>query len=139
MRALFLTLALILTPLAAHAQDNPIVARIQALIDAYNTGDLAALGSIYTEDAALFPPGEAPIVGRENIVQHYADALAQGASDVQFRVLDIRATDAMAVATIDVSIQAGPQRVLTRSMHVWQVFGDDILLSRDIYQILGTQ
>ncbi len=143
MRALALTLLLTLLPAAVPAQtndtSNPIVARIADLVAAYNAGDLQAIGAIYHPEAALFPPGEPAILGRDAIVQHYADAIAAGARDVQFVTLDIRPSEIMAVATGETVVQVGETGFVTRYMHVWEVVGDQLLLTRDMYHLLATQ
>lgn len=139
MRALLFVLALLLpTGLVAQTNDtsNPIVARMAALVDAYNAQDLQAIGAIYAEDAALFAPGQAAILGRDAIVQHYADAIASGARDVQFRTFDIRSTDTTAVEIGETVLQAGATRVVTRYMHLWEVVDGQILLVRDMYHLL---
>lgn len=141
MRAILLALTLLL-PAAAHAQNdtsNPIVARIAALVDAYNAQDLEALGAIYHPEAALFAPGERAILGRDAIVQHYANAIAAGSRDVQFQVFDIRPSEIMAVAVGEVVVQVGETGIVTRFMHVWEVVGDQLLLTRDIYHLVATQ
>lgn len=139
MRAILFAFTLLL-PLAAQAQtndtSNPIVARMAALVEAYNAQDLAAIGAIYSEDAALFAPGERAILGREAIVQHYADAIASGARDVQFMTFDIQSTDTTAVEIGETVLQAGENRVVTRYMHLWEVIDGQILLTRDMYHVL---
>lgn len=139
MRLLILALAL-LAPLHAHAQsDNPIIARMEALVAAYNAQDLEAIGAIYHPEAALFPPGEPAILGREAIVQHYADAIAAGATDVQFRTFDIRPSEIMAVEVGETVVQVGGTGYVTRYMHVWEVDGTELYLTRDIYHLVATQ
>ena len=142
MRAFLFALTLLL-PLQAHAQSNdtsnPIIARIDALVRAYNAQDLAAIGAIYAPNAALFAPGERSILGREAIMQHYADAIAGGARDVQFTVFDIQATDTTAVAVGEVVLEVGENRIVTRYMHLWQVVDGQILLARDMYHVLVVQ
>ncbi|ABD54840.1 YybH family protein [Jannaschia sp. CCS1] len=142
MRVFALLLALVF-PLTAQAQtndtSNPIIARMAALVDAYNAQDLQAIGAIYHPEAALFAPGEAAILGREAIMQHYADAIAAGATEVQFRTFDIRPSEIMAVEIGETVVQVSGTGVVTRYMHVWEVDGDQILLTRDMYHVLGTQ
>jgi len=142
MRAFFLAFTLLL-PLQAYAQSNdtsnPIIARMAALVDAYNAQDLAAIGAIYSEDAVLFAPGEASIQGREAIVQHYSDAIASGTRDVQFMTFDIQSTDTSAVEIGEVVLQAGENRIVTRYMHLWEVVDGQVLLTRDMYQVLAVQ
>lgn len=140
--ALFLSLGLLL-PVAAAAQSNdtsnPIIARMAALVDAYNAQDLAAIGAIYAEDAVLLPPDGESIRGREAIVRHYADAIRAGARNVQFMTFDIRATDATAVEIGESVLQTGDNRVVTRYMHLWEVVDGRILLARDMYQLLAVE
>ncbi len=139
MRLLILALAL-LVPLHAHAQsENPIIARMEALVAAYNAQDLEAIGAIYHPEAALFAPGEPAILGRAAIVQHYADAIAAGATDVQFRTFDTRPSDIMAVEVGESVVQVGGTGYVTRYMHVWKVDGTELYLTRDIYQLVATQ
>jgi ketosteroid isomerase-like protein len=142
MRILLFALTLLL-PLSAQAQtndtSNPIIARMADLVAAYNAQDLEAIGAIYTEDAALFAPGERSILGRAAIVQHYADALASGARDVQFMTFDIQSTDTTAVEIGETVLQVGPTRIVTRYMHLWEVVGGQLLLSRDMYHVLSAQ
>jgi ketosteroid isomerase-like protein len=141
MRAVLLAIAL-LVPVAAQAQNdtsNPIIARMTALVDAYNAQDLEAIGAIYHPEAALFAPGEPAILGRDAIMQHYADAIASGARDVQFRTFDIRPSDIMAVEVGETVVQVGETGFVTRYMHVWEVDGDNLYLTRDIYHLVATQ
>ena len=138
-RALLISLALLL-PLTASAQtpdpSNPIVARMAALVDAYNAGDLQAIGAIYSPDALLLAPGERGIQGREAIMQHYATAIQNGASNVQFQTFDIRSTETTAVEIGETVLQAGGQRIVTRYMHLWELVDGQILLVRDMYHLL---
>lgn len=142
MRALLIAITLLL-PLTAHAQSNdlsnPIIARTAALVDAYNAQDLAAIGALYAEDAAVFAPGQGSILGREAIVAFYANAYAAGVRDMQFLTMDIRSTDGMAVEVGETVVQSGAARVVSRYMHVWEVIDGEILLTRDIFHVLATQ
>ncbi len=142
MRALLFCLALLL-PLAAQAQSNdtsnPIIARMAALVDAYNAQDLNAIAAIYAPEAVLLPPGEASIQGRDAIVQHYANAIQSGASDVQFMTFDITGFDTNAVEIGETIVQVGGQRVVTRYMHLWEVIDGQIFLTRDMYHVLAVQ
>lgn len=142
MRAFFLAFALLL-PSALHGQSNdtsnPIIARIDALVAAYNAQDVAAIGAVYAPDAALLAPGEPMIIGRDSIMQHYADAIAGGARDVQFTTFDIQATETSAVAIGEVVLEVGENRIVTRYMHLWQVIDGQILLARDMYHVLAVQ
>jgi uncharacterized protein (TIGR02246 family) len=49
---------------------------------ALNNKDAVAAANLYTEDATLLPPGEAPVSGRADIQKYWEGALAGGAFDV---------------------------------------------------------
>jgi uncharacterized protein (TIGR02246 family) len=49
---------------------------------ALNAKDAVAAANLYTEDATLLPPNEAPVAGRANIQKYWEGALAGGAFDV---------------------------------------------------------
>lgn len=137
---LLIALALCLTTVAANAQSNdtsnPIIARMDALIRAFNAGDVAAIGAIYAPDAALLLPGEASITGREAIMAQYASALANGARDIQFMTFDIRGFDQNATEIGETVMMVGDQRVVGRYMHLWEVIDGEILLTRDMFHVL---
>jgi len=124
---------------AATAEDNPIIARMEAFAAAYNAQDSAAIAGFYAADAALLPPGQASVLGREAIVQHYAQAFAGGARDLQFKVFDIRGFDTNAVEIGETVVMVGDQRIVGRYMHLWQIVDDQLLLTRDMYQVLKVE
>ncbi|MDD9725753.1 SgcJ/EcaC family oxidoreductase [Roseovarius sp. SK2] len=132
---LALAAALIVT-LPAKAQDNPVIARMTAFVATYNAQDAESLAGFYAPDAALLPPGEASILGREAITQHYAQAFAAGARDLQFKTFDIRAFDTSAVEIGETVVMVGEQRILGRYMHLWEVIDGQLLLTRDMYHVL---
>jgi ketosteroid isomerase-like protein len=49
---------------------------------ALNNKDAVSAASLYTEDATLLPPNEAPVSGRADIQKYWEGALAGGAFDV---------------------------------------------------------
>ena len=132
---LALAAALIVT-LPAKAQDNPVIARMTAFVATYNAQDAESLAGFYAPDAALLPPGEASILGREAITQHYAQAFAAGARDLQFKTFDIRAFDTSAVEIGETVVTVGEQRIVGRYMHLWEVIDGQLLLTRDMYHVL---
>ena len=146
MRHLLLALALSLSALlpglaAAQGNDtsNPIVARMAAFVAAYNAADADAIAAIYAEDAALLLPGEASILGREAIAAHYARAFEGGVRDLQWMTFDIRATEFSAVEIGETVFHVGEQRIVGRYMHLWEVVDGQILLARDMFQVLRAE
>lgn len=136
-RLLMIALASLLAlSVTASAQDNPIIARMTAFVAAYNAQDATAIAGFYTPDAALLPPGQASVLGREAITQHYAQAFAAGARDLQFQVFDIRGFDTNAVEIGETVVMVGEQRIVGRYMHLWEVVEGQLLSTRDMYRVL---
>ncbi|WP_420558087.1 YybH family protein [Roseovarius sp.] len=121
---------------AAQAQDNPVIARMTAFVATYNAQDAESLAGFYAPDAALLPPGQASILGREAIAQHYAQAFAAGARELQFKTFDIRGFDTSAVEIGETVVMMGEQRIVGRYMHLWEVIDGQLLLTRDMYHVL---
>jgi uncharacterized protein (TIGR02246 family) len=82
---LFIAIALMALPGTALAQQGSSVdaeianvgAKWQA---AFNAGDGAAIGALYSDDASLLPPNSAPINGGEAITAFWSEAVGQGAT-----------------------------------------------------------
>ena len=124
---------------AAQAQDdNPIIQRMAAFMQAYNAKNAGAIAQFYTEDGAVLPPQGAPVLGREQIAAHYAQAF-NGVESMEYRVIEIRQTGPNAAVEIgEGRVQAGGQTVATRSLHLWLLLEDGTwFLNRDMYQVLG--
>ena len=136
---IIIAMLMLLTAVApSSAQENPIVTRMQAFAAAYNTGDAEAIGAFYTEDGALLPPGGAILGGRKVIAVHYAAAFQQGASNLRFRVLEIRQAGSQTVVEIgETLVTAGGNDINGRYLHVWVLQGDTWMLSRDMYHVVG--
>lgn len=135
-RAALLLATLLALATTANAEDNPIIARMTAFAEVYNTGDAAAIAGFYAPDAALLPPGQASVLGREAIAQHYAQAFAGGARDLQFKVFDIRGFETNAVEIGETVVMVGEQRIVGRYMHLWEIVEGELLLTRDMYHVL---
>ncbi|MSO96616.1 MAG: DUF4440 domain-containing protein [Rhodospirillaceae bacterium] len=66
-----------------------LFARKQAVIEAYNKADIAALAANYTEDAWHISPRRAPAVGREAIAAYFAPAMKSYTMQSNPRVLNV--------------------------------------------------
>ena len=128
--------ALLAATAAVSAEENPVITRMTAFAAAYNAQDAAAIAGFYAPEAALLPPGQASVLGRESIAQHYAQAFAAGARDLQFKVFDIRGFETNAVEIGETVVMAGDQRIVGRYMHLWEIVEGALLLTRDMYHVL---
>ncbi len=123
---------------ATAAQDNPIVKRLADFTVAYNAKEATAIAGFYTEKAALLPPRNKALIGREPIAAHYAKAFADGVGDLTYKVLEIEQTGPETAVEIgETQVQLGPQTIVGRSLHVWKNTGGQWFLHRDIYQVLA--
>ena len=130
-------LILVFLPFSAWAQDNPILQRMSAFVQAYNAQDVATIASFYSSDAVLLPPKEKALVGRDAIAAHYARAFAAGAKGLQSKTFDIRPINSAAAVEVgETVVNVGAQRVVGRYMHIWQIEDGQLLLTRDMYHLL---
>lgn len=91
-------------------EENAMRKAMQAYIDAFNVGDLAAIVALYADDACVTDPfGTAPKTGKQEIQAFYAAALELGA---QLRLsVPIRASHGNAAAMafeVTVNMPQGP-------------------------------
>ena len=130
-------LCLMLLPISAMAQDNPIIARMTAFAAAYNRQEAATLAAYYAPNAILLAPGQKAIIGGEAIARHYQQAFDAGARELQFKAFDIRPLgDKAAIEIGETVVQLGNQRIVGRYMHMWEVLDGQLLLTRDMYHVL---
>ena len=139
-----IALALPLTALGATgaAADPEVEAAIEeqvaAFERAYNEGDTAALAELYTDDAAVFPPGSARVDGRDAIRGVWDGAIAGDLRDLDLTAVEVHAAGDMAteVGTFTATVPAGENRADVRGNYIvlWQR-GDDGAwrLHRDIW------
>ena len=58
--------------------------------EAVRSGDVSALASLYTEDATLLPPPNAPIIkGREGVEAYWTGGFHMGLKDVVLTTVDV--------------------------------------------------
>ena len=117
-----------------------IVAAIQQVNDrfaeAFNSGDMAAVAAMYTEDAFVLPPGAEMTQGRDKI-----QALWQGAAE-QMSDLKLTATDvkplgdsaAREIGTATAKTKGDqPQDMTEKYVVIWEKVGDEWKIATDIW------
>jgi uncharacterized protein (TIGR02246 family) len=83
----------------AVAQDQAqqaIEDRVRAFVTAFNAKDAAAIASLYTEDATLFPPGAMPITGRSAIRKFWQEGIDSGLSNITLKPTEIASSGDLA-------------------------------------------
>ncbi len=106
-------------------------------VAAFNAGDAATVASLYSEDAAVFPPGGERIDGRAAI-----QAFWQGAVDSGMKIDDIHAVEVHAgndiagdvgVLVLSIPGDSGPTKVTGKYIVIWKRTGKTWQLHRDIW------
>ena len=112
---------------------------------AFNAGDGAGVAALYTDDAALLPPGEARIDGRAAIEAFWQGAIDAGLSDLALQVDEVEEDGAFAYEVSSFSLAAPGENdtkvtVTGKYIVVWKK-GDDGTwrLHRDIWNLNPAQ
>jgi uncharacterized protein (TIGR02246 family) len=87
--ALAICLPFVAFPALAGDATAEIEARSVAFEAAFNAGDGAAVGAMYTEDAAVLPPGGARVDGRAAIAEFWTGAIAAGLADLDLVTAEV--------------------------------------------------
>jgi len=121
---------------SALAQRAEIEAANAKWIDLFNKGDFAGIASLYTEDAAAFPPGAAMVRGREAIGAMWR-GLAEQVTDPKLTTLDVKSlgpSAAREIGTFSLKTKgASPQEIVGKYVVVWEKVGEDWKLAADIW------
>ena len=134
--AILATASLLLTG-PALAQDKATIEKLNdAFVAAFNKGDFAAVGSMYTEDAYLLPPGSAMAKGRSNVQAFWTKA-GEAIGDVKLTTVDVKplgSDAAREIGTFALTTKgAQPQNLTGKYVVVWQKVGSDWKLATDIW------
>ena len=106
-------------------------------VAAFNAGDSATIASLYTEDAALLPPGGARVDGRPAIRDFWQGAIDSGMVIDDLHAVEVEARGDVAgevgVFTLDVPVEGGRSKVQGKYIVVWKRQGHTWQLHRDIW------
>lgn len=106
-------------------------------VAAFNAGDGAALANLYSEDAALFPPGAERIDGRTAIQGFWQGAMDAGMKLDVLRTIEVesRGDIASEVGAFVLSVpgDSGVSKVNGQYIVVWKRDGHTWQLYRDIW------
>jgi uncharacterized protein (TIGR02246 family) len=120
----------------AFAQKAEIEAVNAKWMDFFNKGDFVGVASLYTEDAAAFPPGSAMVNGRAAIGTMWKN-MAEMVSDPKVTTLDVKSlgpSAAREIGTFSLKTKGPtPQEVTGKYVVVWEKVGGDWKLAADIW------
>jgi uncharacterized protein (TIGR02246 family) len=137
MRTITLVIAFVAGLIApALAQKAEIEAVNAKWIDFFNKGDFAGVASLYTDDAAAFPPGSGIVKGRAAIEAMWK-GMAEQVGDPKLTTLDVKPLGLSAAREIGTfslkSKSATPQELTGKYVVVWEKIGNDWKLAADIW------
>jgi uncharacterized protein (TIGR02246 family) len=125
--------ALIVPALAQKAEIEAVNAK---WVDFFNKGDFAGVASLYTDDAAAFPPGAGIVKGRDAIGAMWK-GLAEQVSDPKVTTLEVKSlgpSAAREIGTVSLKTkEAKPKEITGKYVVVWEKVGDDWKLAADIW------
>jgi uncharacterized protein (TIGR02246 family) len=120
----------------AAAQKADIAAVNAKWVEFFNKGDFDGVASLYTVDAAAFPPGAAMVKGRAAIGAMWKGMAAQ-VGDPRVTTLDVKRLGPAAAREIGIfslrTKEATPKDVTGKYVVVWQKVGKDWKLAADIW------
>jgi uncharacterized protein (TIGR02246 family) len=120
----------------ALAQKAEIEAVNAKWVDFFNKGDFAGVASLYTDDAAVFPPGAGIVRGRDAIGAMWK-GLAEQVSDPKVTTLEVKSLGPAAareIGTVSLKTkEATPKEIIGKYLVVWEKVGDDWKLAADIW------
>ena len=129
----------ILLPTAAMAGESRthIDEALVKFVAAFNAGDAATVASLYTEDAALYPPGAERVDGRSAIQTFWQGAIDSGMKIDDLHAVEVEARSDVAgevgVFTLSVPGDSGPAKVDGKYIVIWERSGHTWQLYRDIW------
>ncbi len=110
---------------------------LTTFVAAFNAGDGATVASLYTEDAALYPPGGEPVHGRAAIQTFWQGAIDSGMKIDDLHAVEVDAKGDIAgevgVFTLSVPGEGGVTKVPGRYIVIWKRSGHTWQLHRDIW------
>jgi ketosteroid isomerase-like protein len=121
----------------AVAQDKVTMEKLNdAFVTAFSKGDFATVGSMYTEDAYLLPPGSATFKGRTNVTAFWTTA-SEAISDVRLTTVDVKPLGSEAAREVGpfslMTRGQQPQQLTGKHVVVWQKVGSDWKLATSIW------
>jgi uncharacterized protein (TIGR02246 family) len=122
---------------SASAQDKAAIQKLNdAFTSAFNKGDFVTVGSMYTDDAYLLPPGSLVVKGRSKITAFWTKT-GEAIGDAKLTTVDVKSLGSDAVREIGtfalMTKGPQPQQLTGKYVVVWQKVGSGWKLATDIW------
>jgi uncharacterized protein (TIGR02246 family) len=137
MLKLALITSLLALPFPAFAQDSGHIQMLNdQFSDAFNRGDAATIGTMYTEEAVVLPAGSPLVRGREAIQNFWKKGTEQ-LEGMRLTTVDVQPLGSDAAREIGTFVLKtkgqAPQQVDGKYVVIWQKEGGNWKLSTDIW------
>jgi len=137
MRSIALGIIVLLGLIApATAQKAAIDAANAKWMESFNKGDFDVVASLYTADAAAFPPGSGVVKGRAAIGAMWK-GMAEQITDPKVTTVDVKRLGPAAareIGTFSLKTKGTtPKEVTGKYVVIWQKVGKDWKLATDIW------
>jgi uncharacterized protein (TIGR02246 family) len=137
MRSIALGIIVLLGLIApATAQKAAIDAANAKWMESFNKGDFDGVASLYTADAAAFPPGSGVVKGRAAIGAMWK-GMAEQITDPKVTTVDVKRLGPAAareIGTFSLKTKGTtPKEVTGKYVVIWQKVGKDWKLATDIW------
>jgi ketosteroid isomerase-like protein len=129
------------SPAPAQQVESPSLAQqIEAanakFIDFFNKSDFAGIGSLYSEDAAAFPPGSSMVKGRAAIEAMWK-GMGEEVTDPEVSTVEVKSlgpTAAQEFGQFSLKTKGStPQEVTGKYVVIWEKVGDDWKIATNIW------
>ena len=117
-------------PVSASAQDRVAIQKLDdQYAAAFNTGDAAAIASMYEDDAVLLTPGAEMVRGKADI-EAFAKRAIEGLGDMTLTAVDVKPLGSFAVREIGAFSlrtkgQTPPREIVGKYVVIWERVGED--------------
>ena len=137
MRSIALAIAFLIGLIApAAAQKAEIETANGKWVAFFNKGDFDGVASLYTADAAAFPPGSAMVKGRAAIGAMWK-GMADQMTDPKVMTIDVKRLGPAAareIGTFSLKTKSSPPKELTgKYVVIWEKVGKNWKLATDIW------
>jgi uncharacterized protein (TIGR02246 family) len=127
-------------PVCASAQDRAAIQKLDnQYAAAFNTGDAAAIASLYKDDAVLLTPGAEMVKGRADI-EAFAKRSIESLGDMTLTAVDVKPLGNSVVReigtfTLKTKGQTPPREIVGKYVNIWERVGEDWKMTTRVWSV----
>jgi uncharacterized protein (TIGR02246 family) len=137
---LFATAVCLALPVCASAQDRAAMQKLDnQYAAAFNTGDTAAIASLYKDDAVLLTPGAEVVQGKADI-EAFAKRSIESLGDMTLTAVDVKPLGNSVVReigtfTLKTKGQTPPREIVGKYVNIWERVGEDWKMTTRVWSV----